>query len=157
MKLEFVTDEICSGVSEVELVYRSKVKPSQRPVAKDSREAFIILLKTWDEAVIDLREEFKVMLLGTGGKILGIYKASTGGISETTVDIRLIFAAALKAAASSLIVAHNHPSGNLKPSKADEIITQKIRQAGELLNIPLRDHLIITRDDYFSFADNGML
>ncbi len=157
MELEFVNDGICYVVSEVELVYRSKVRPAQRPVVKDSKQAFSILLETWDESVIDLREEFKIMLLDTRSKVLGIYTGSTGGISQTTVDIRLLFAAALKAVASSIIIVHNHPSGDLKPSKADEVITQKIRQAGDILTIPLRDHLIITREAYFSFADAGLL
>lgn len=80
-----------------------------------------------------------------------------GGISGTITDIRLIFQAALKASSSALISAHNHPSGNLNPSEADKLITKKIFEAGKLLDISVLDHVIITQDEYFSFADQNLM
>ena len=82
---------------------------------------------------------------------------SKGGISGTVVDNRLIFRQALQHYASSIILAHNHPSGNLKPSQADIRITKKIKQAGEFMDIKLLDHLIITSSSYYSFGDEGMI
>ncbi len=82
---------------------------------------------------------------------------SSGGITGTIVDLRMIFSAALKANATNIMIAHNHPSGNTKPSQADKHMTAKIRQAGELLDIKLLDHLIITSESYYSFADDGVL
>lgn len=89
--------------------------------------------------------------------MLGIYEVSSGGISGTVVDLRLIFAAALKANAVSLIMIHNHPSGQIKPSEADKQITRKVKEAGRILDIALLDHLIITPDIYYSFADEGAI
>ena len=89
--------------------------------------------------------------------MLGIYEVFSGGISGTVVDLRLIFAAALKANAVSLIMIHNHPSGQIKPSEADKQITRKVKEAGGILDIALLDHLIITPETYYSFADDGAL
>lgn len=90
-------------------------------------------------------------------KALGIYEISSGGISATVVDVRLIFSAALKANATSLMMIHNHPSGNLTASEAYKQITRKVKDAGRLLDIKLLDSLIITTESYYSFADEGAL
>ncbi len=82
---------------------------------------------------------------------------SKGGISGTVTDVRIILQAALKSNASGLIICHNHPSGNLNPSESDTKITQKIKEAGNVMDIQLLDHLIINDEDYYSFADNGLL
>ncbi len=97
------------------------------------------------------------MFLNRANKVLGIFIISTGGITATVVDIRLIFAAAIKANATSILLAHNHPSGATNPSVADKQITEKIVSAGKILDISVFDHLIITKHGYFSFADNGLL
>ena len=97
------------------------------------------------------------MLLNNNLSLLGIYELSKGGIAATFVDPRLIYAAALKAAATSIILAHNHPSGELKPSRADEELTRRISEGCKLLDIKVNDHLIITPDHYFSFANEGLL
>lgn len=97
------------------------------------------------------------MFLNRANKVLGILEASSGGISGTVADPRLVFVAALKANASNIIISHNHPSGNLNPSKADEELTQKIKQAGQLLDIKLFDHIIVTSEGYYSFADEGLM
>lgn len=144
-------------VSEVELVYKSKVKASQRPVVSASKEVYEVLRRNWDENKIELVEQFKVLLLNKGNKVIGIYEASTGGVTGTVADPKVIFIAALKAAAGSIILAHNHPSGNLKPSRADIELTKKIKFGGDLLDITVLDHLIITDEAYYSFADEGIL
>jgi|SRR5580692_7913671 DNA repair protein RadC len=151
------TNKAQSGVAEVELVYHNKVKAADRPKVLSTPEAYKILLDHWNKETIELLEEFKVMLLNRNLDLLGIYELSRGGISATYVDPRLIYAAALKAAASSIILAHNHPSGELRPSRADEDLTRKIVAGGKLLEIPVNDHLIITPEHYFSFANEGLL
>jgi len=144
-------------VAEVELIYKSKVKASLRPKITSSKDAFRIFRDSWDENKIGLCEQFKVMLLNRANKVLGIYETSTGGITGTVADPRLVFALALKAGAVSLILAHNHPSDNLEPSKADEELTHKMSEAGKFLDIKVLDHLIITEEAYYSFADSGLL
>ncbi|MCV2484398.1 JAB domain-containing protein [Flavobacterium sp. SH_e] len=144
-------------VSEIDLVYRTKVKNSERPHITSSRYAYSLIKDCWDPGKIEFLEQFKVLLLNQSNKVLGIYEASSGGITGTVVDIRLLFAAALKAGAVGLIITHNHPSGSLLPSNPDRYITAKIAQAGELLDIKLLDHLIITEESYYSFADEGAL
>src|SRR4051812_24886607 len=144
-------------VSEIELIYKTKVKASERPQILSSKDAYNILIQSWDENKIEFVEQFKILFLNKANKVLGIYEVSTGGISGTVADPRVIFVAALKSNSCSLIASHNHPSGNLKPSKQDEELTQKIKQAGQFLDIKLLDHVIVTNESYFSFADEGLL
>jgi len=144
-------------VAEIYLTYKSNVKPSLRPKVNASRDAYKILLENWDSEKIELVEQFKVLLLNRANKAIGIFEASTGSVTGTVADPKLIFASAIKANACGLIIAHNHPSGNLKPSQADIDLTRKIREGGKLLEIPLLDHIIITTESYFSFADEGLL
>jgi DNA repair protein RadC len=144
-------------LEEVSLCYRSKVKVSTRPVIKSSQDIGDLLLQIWDLGKIELVEEFKVLFMNRSNRIMGMMEVSSGGITGTVADPRIILAAALKCCAVSLILAHNHPSGSLRPSRADEELTRKIKGAGELLDITVLDHLIITTDAYFSFADEGLL
>jgi DNA repair protein RadC len=144
-------------VSEVELIYKSKVKASERPRISDSRQAYALLMFHWDLNKIELIEEFKVIFLNQANKVLGIFNVSSGGITGTVADPRLIFSAALKASACNIMLAHSHPSGNLKPSRADEELTNKLKNAGQFLDIRVVDHLIVTKDQYFSFADEGLI
>jgi len=144
-------------VAEIQLTYKSNVKPSLRPKISGSREAFSILKESWDENKIEFVEQFKVMLTNRANKVLGIVEVSTGGITGTVADPKVIFAAAVKAAACGIIVAHNHPSGNLTASQADIDLTKRLRDGGRLLEIQLLDHLIMTSEGYFSFADEGIL
>ncbi|HLN21827.1 MAG TPA: DNA repair protein RadC [Bacteroidales bacterium] len=102
-------------------------------------------------------EEFWVLFLNRSNKVIGRMKLSQGGISGTVTDVRLIMKRAVDCLASGIIVCHNHPSGNLNPSDSDSNITKKIKDAGNLLEIQLLDHLIIADKEYYSFADNGML
>lgn len=144
-------------VAEVELIYKSKVKASERPKITCSKDAYKVLMETWDGNKIEFIEQFKVLLLNRGNRVLGIYEVSTGGITGTVADIRLIFAAALKGNAVALTLCHNHPSANLKPSRADDQLTAKIHEAGKFLDIQVLDHLIISKDGYYSYADEGGL
>lgn len=152
-----VTTPNWQTVSEIELVYRSKVKASERPKIASSADAYRILLDAWDPDKIEFVEQFNVLLLNRSNRVLGIYTISTGGTSGTVVDIRLIFAAALKANASGIIMSHNHPSGALKASQADRDITRKTKEAGRFMDIPVLDHVIVTAEGYYSFADDGAL
>ena len=144
-------------ISEIKLSYHPKVKASLREKICGSTKAYEMLLKSWDQGKINSVEQFKAILLNRAHKVLGIYLVSTGGVSGTAVDPKLVFAAALKANASAIILTHNHPSGNLQPSEADLQLTRKLKEAGKYLELPILDHLIITEEGYYSFADEGLL
>lgn len=102
-------------------------------------------------------EEFWILYLNRSNKVIEKMKLSYGGISGTVTDVRLVMKRAVECLASGIIVCHNHPSGNTNPSESDNKITRKIREAGNLMDIQLLDHLIVTEKDYYSYADNGML
>ena len=104
-----------------------------------------------------LHEEFWILFLNRSNRVISRMKLSQGGISGTVTDVRLAMKKAIECLASGIIVCHNHPSGNLNPSESDSKITQKIKEAGNLLDIQLLDHLIISDKDYYSFADNGLI
>lgn len=144
-------------VSEVELVYKSKVKSSQRPNLKSVSDVADFLKQNWDENKIELLEQFKVVFLNRNHRVLGIFELSSGGVSGTVADPKLIFMAALKLNACTLIISHNHPSGNLIPSETDKKLTQRIKEAAILLDMHLLDHIILTNEGYFSFANEGLL
>jgi DNA repair protein RadC len=144
-------------VAEVQLIYKSKVPASQRRKITCSKDALDIFKQSWSSDTLDYYEEFKILLLNRSNSVLGLMAISKGGISGTVTDVRIILQAALKSNSSGLIVCHNHPSGNLNPSESDTKITQKIKEAGNLMDIQLLDHLIINDEDYYSFADNGLL
>ncbi len=143
--------------SEVELVYRSKVSSADMPVINNSQAAYKILKSSWDDDRIEFIEQFKILLVNRRNACLGVMMLGTGGTSYCVVDPRLAFMAALKANASGIILAHNHPSGNLNHSEADLSLTRQFAKAGQFLGIKVFDHLIVTRDGYTSFADNGLM
>ena len=144
-------------VAEIQLTYKSDVKPSLRPKISGSKDAYNILVENWDSSKIEFVEQFKVMLLNRANKVLGIFEVSSGGSTGTVADPKLIFAAAIKTNACGIILAHNHPSGNLQPSQADTELTRKMKEGGKLLEIPVLDHVIVTIEGYFSFADEGLI
>lgn len=144
-------------VAEIQLIYKTMIRPSLRPKIITSRDAYNILLKNWDDTKIEFVEQFKVLLLNRTNKVLGIFEVSTGGVSGTVADPKVIFAAALKANASGIILAHNHPSGNLNASQADIDLTRRIKEGGKLLEIQLLDHVIVTTESYYSLADDGFI
>lgn len=144
-------------VTEVELVYKTKIKASERPVVTSPKSCYELLLNHWNALQMDLREEFKVIFLNRGNKVIGLYPLSAGGLTGTVADPRLILAAAIIAVATSIILVHNHPSGTLKPSAADTQLTQKIKEAAAFHDITVLDHMIISSEGYLSFADEGIL
>ena len=144
-------------VAEVELVYKTTVKASERPKISSSHDCYNVLKEIWNKNRIEMLEEFKVLLLNRANKVTGVYEASTGGITGTIADPRLIIATAIKSLAVSIVLSHNHPSSNLTPSRADEELTNKIKEACRYLDIKVIDHIIITSEGYYSFADEGLL
>lgn len=133
---------------------RQQTEIRQKKMISDSKDIY----ELFAPKLADLRhEEFWMVLLNRGNKIIGIEQISSGGITGTVVDARILFNAALKSNAVSIVLAHNHPSGSLKPSAADEELTRKIRDAGKLLEVQLLDHLIISESGYYSFADEGKI
>jgi DNA repair protein RadC len=144
-------------VAEIGITYRPKIKAADRPKIIGSSTACKILWQQWDKNTIELVEQFKVIFLNWGGRVLGIYEHAAGNMHATLVDHKLIIAAALKARANSIILAHNHPSGNLNPSDADLELTRKIKRMAKIFDLRLFDHIILTSDGYFSFADEGVL
>ena len=140
-------------VSEIKVSYCTSDSPKFKINSGDT--AYSLLMSLWNMDTIELQEEFKVVLLNRANDVLGVYSLSKGGITGTIVDQRLIFAVALKCNATGIILCHNHPSGNLKPSEADVTMTSKIKKCGELFDISLLDHLIITKNGYFSFTQDG--
>jgi DNA repair protein RadC len=143
-------------VSEVKLIYKTSIKASDRIKITCAADAFRILYEHWDKDTIEHIEEFKILLLNRANMVLGIASISRGGIAGTVIDTRIIFQYALKANASQIVLAHNHPSGSLKPSDADIAVTKKVHEAGKIFDIRLLDHLIISPDDrYYSLADEG--
>ena len=144
-------------VAEVEITYRPKFKVSERPQISKSQDAYDILVQQWDKGKIELLEDFKILLLNRRNRVLGIVHISSGGLSGTVADPKVIFTAALKACASGIILCHNHPSGELDPSSEDLSLTKRLVEAGKMLDLKILDHLIISTNGYYSFGDDGIL
>jgi DNA repair protein RadC len=143
-------------VAEISVSY--KPSKAHKPIIKSSDDAYFHLLKFFPEETISLQESFVVLYTNRANRIIGVYEMSRGGISGTVADPKLILGVALKSAATGIILAHNHPSGNLQPSIKDKEITLKIQEACKLLDIILLDHLILVpQETFFSFADEGLL
>lgn len=150
-------NNLITKFEEVSLVYRNKVKARDRLHVKSAKDAYHIFREHWDKDQINLVEECKILLLDRQLKLMSIADVSKGGFSETVVDPRVVFSIALKRRAHRIILAHNHPSETLNPSKSDIKLTKEFMQIGEMLRIPIEDHLIITQDDYISIFENGDL
>jgi DNA repair protein RadC len=148
--------ENLNQVAEIELTYKTKVKASERKKIHDSKSCSIIFkgIEAYEKNM-ELKEVFYTMYLNRFNQVLAVMKISEGGISGTVVEIKHVIKPAIDLNASSIILCHNHPSGNTTPSNADKEITQKIKQAAKLFDITLMDHLIITEESYYSFADEG--
>ncbi len=142
-------------VAEIKISYSTGQTPKVKITSAD--DAYSVLLSSWDADIIELQEEFKILLLNRSNQVLGIYPLSKGGITGTVVDLRLIFAVALKCNAVGIILSHNHPSGKLLPSDSDITLTHKIKKGAEILDISLLDHLIVTKDGYFSFSNENKM
>lgn len=142
-------------VAEIQVTY--KRKGDEEVKITKSKDAYELLLSNWNKNILQYQEEVKVLLLNRANIVLGIYELSKGGTTGCIVDIKMILSVALKCNAQSIILIHNHPSGNLKPSKADTSITNKLKKASEIVDLVLLDHLIITKESFYSFADNNIL
>lgn len=145
------------NVAEVQLSYKPHFKAQERPQINSAKQAYDILLGNWDLSLINFIEQAKMILLNRNNRVLGIVDLSTGGGGSTVVDAKVVFAIALKATATSLILAHNHPSGDLKPSSYDIRLTENLKQAGKILGIDIHDHLIISENGYFSMTEGGCM
>lgn len=144
-----------SEVSEIQVSYKpNKIVSSKIATSFDAVQ---IIRKFWNEETIEMQEEVKVILLNNSNCVLGIYNLSKGGITSSLVDIRLVLSVALKCLSQGIILVHNHPSGNLKPSSADLNIVKKLNESCKLMDIALVDSIIITKENYISFADDGLL
>src|SRR5450631_143465 len=121
--------DILFKISEIEVRYNPKVPPLQRARITNPEEAYQQFLSFFDMNVINIKEEAVVLFFNRGNRVIGAYKVSSGGITGTVVDIRLILGIALKSLATGLMIAHSHPSEELKPSRNDEELTSKLRQA----------------------------
>ncbi len=146
---------LVSKFEEVQLIYRNKTLAKNRPSVKTPEDAYEIFIHHWNLEQIELLEESKILLLDNSMRLMSIASISKGGMTEAIVDPRVIFAIALKRRAHAIILAHNHPTGNMKPSQADLRLTERLISSGKLLRIPLQDHLIISNDQYYSLAIEG--
>ena len=144
-------------VAEIEISYKPDYKVSEQPQISKSNDAYQILIQQWSMDKIELLEEFKIVLMNRRNRVLGVMNISQGGLSGTVADPKVIFVAALKCCASGIVLAHNHPSGELDPSREDIEITKKLKAGAELLDLKVLDHLIISKYSFYSFADEGMM
>ena len=143
-------------IAEITINYKPLHKTGDLTKVTNSRDSVDFFRQIWSERM-QYVEEFYVLLLNRSNKIIGYSKISEGGCNGTVVDVKLIFQAALKTNAQGIILCHNHPSGNLKPSDQDVQLTKKVKQAGITMEIPVLDHIILTYESYFSFADEGIM
>jgi DNA repair protein RadC len=133
---------------------RKDEEAHERPLVSSSRDAY-----NYFESLVEdkVHEEFWILLLNRNNRVIGRTKISEGGVHGTVVDPKIIFRHALEALASSVVLCHNHPSGNIRPSEQDIRLTQKIKEAGKFLEVNVLDHIIVGEKSYFSFSDEGML
>lgn len=140
-------------VAEIKISYANR-NPTKVKIVS-SKDAYDLIFDHWDSNTIELMEEVKIILLNNANVVLGVHELSKGGINQCTIDLKIILSIALKCLASSIIIVHNHPSGSLFPSDNDISITKRLKNACELVEIRLLDHLIISSYGFMSLADNG--
>ena len=145
-----------SIASEIGITYHNSIPTSEMQKITQSSAAYDLLRSIWNDQ-IELYESFYVLYMNRANKVLGYRCISQGGISGTVVDPKAVFQAALLANASSLIMAHNHPSGHMQPSEADNKLTKKLIAAGKVLDIDVLDHLIMDTNNFYSYADQGQM
>ena len=145
-------------VTEITVAYKPRKEALERQIIRSPEDALNSILSGFDQDIIMIQEQFVVLYLNQANAVIGLYKASKGGITATVVDIRIILSIGLKLLATSMIIAHNHPSGNLKPSTADQDLTLKLKEAAKFMDIKLLDHFIVVGSGkWFSFAEEGIL
>ena len=141
----------------VKVTYSKYVPKKDRVTIKSSRDVVNVVKELFNQDTISWVEEMYAVYLSRANDVIGSYQISKGGTTGTMCDPKVVFTTALNCNAHSIILTHNHPSGNLKPSSADHEITKKIKNASAFLDMQLLDHVIVTADGYYSFADEGVL
>jgi DNA repair protein RadC len=144
-------------LNELSITYNKKLFSNTSINNSNTTERLIREIYEQTSSEIELKEYFFIILLNRANEVIGYHKLSEGGICATLVDIRIAFATALKSLAVGMIMVHNHPSGNLKPSEQDLKLTRDFKAAGELLEVKVIDHIILTSDSYYSFIDEGKM
>ena len=144
-------------VCDVKISYEPKVKASKRPQLKSSSDIYRMLIDydVFPSDTIEYKEYFKVILFNSAFRVLGVSTVSEGSTSQVSVDVKHIMQAAILSNATGLALVHNHPSGNCKPSYQDDSLTKKIQEACKLMDILLLEHIIISAENYYSYADEG--
>lgn len=142
-------------VAEVTLQYKPTCKKQGKVISSD--EAYNIFLPTFREGTMEYREYAKVLYLNQASEVIAYNTVSEGGLTETAVDVRIILQGALLTNATQIILAHNHPSGNLKPSSQDDTLTRNVKKACEVMRVHFTDHLILSTDGYYSYRDEGRI
>ena len=150
MKVDYFT------IPEITVSYKDTVKASERAIITSSSDAVKVFFVAFEHCV-EHHEEVNVLYLNKSNRVLGISNVSKGGISGSFVDIKIILQTALKVSASSILLSHNHPSGSIKPSNDDLVLTEKIKKGCEAIDVKLFDHIIVTNEAFTSFADEGLL
>lgn len=142
---------------KITVTFDKNVRKSDLPTITSSYEAYDVLRKIFNADTFDWTEEMILLCLNKADKVIGFYKISSGGFAGTVCDPKVVLTTALNGCASQIIIAHNHPSGNLKPSQADLNLTRKIKEVCQFLDMPLLDHIIISSEGYTSLADEGLI
>ena len=139
---------------KIKVSFKNKVAPDNLYKIHSAVDAYEAFKQIFNADTFNWKEEMILLCLNNANQISGFYKVSSGGFSSTVIDPRVIFSIALHSAASSIMIAHNHPSGVLKPSDDDIKVTKRIKEAGIILGITLIDHLILSNDGFYSFSDS---
>lgn len=142
-------------VSEISVSYSHTYKRKIKVTGADT--AHKTLRKMWDTNLLNIQEQFCVLFLNNSNEVVGFRCLSSGTLTASLVDFKILFGLACKSLSSAIIIAHNHPSGKLQPSQGDINVTKKIKEAGKMLDIKLLDHIILTQNDYFSLNDNNLI
>lgn len=142
--------------AEIQINYKPFRSITEQPTVTSSYTAAKLLRQLWSDRIA-YKEEFYILILNTGGRVLGFSKIGEGGTSFVAVDVREVVQSILLANGSRVILAHNHPSGTLNASRADITLTEKVEKCLKLFEFQLDDHIILTPDSYYSFRDEGLL
>lgn len=143
-------------LAEVSATYRPKIKVLEQPKLSSSLDAFDYLRTIWNEDTMEYTESAYMLIMNRANHVIGWALISQGGTAGTAVDPKMIFQNALLFNAAFIILAHNHPSGNLQPSSSDISLTKRLVDLGKMMDMPLVDHIIMTANGYYSFMDQGL-
>lgn len=147
--------QYAKNIPDFEIKY--KTGTVKKKTLTSSADAADVLRQLYDSNTLEYTESFILLLLNQANKTIGWEMISKGGITGTVADPRVILKTVLLSGAVNFMVSHNHPSGNLQPSKADKELTTKLKEAASFMELKLIDHVIITAESYFSFADEGLI